>query len=158
MEDRIQEGLSHLHLTGMRIEQMVANSGLNVLNDAYNASPTSVKAAIDVLQGMKGYRQKVAVLGDMLELGEYENEYHAEIGSYITKDKVDLLYTFGSLSLSTAEAARKNLPHSNIFAFRDKVELIEHLKAEIQPKDIVLVKGSRGMKLEEVVNALIEEF
>ncbi|WP_438351622.1 UDP-N-acetylmuramoyl-tripeptide--D-alanyl-D-alanine ligase [Paenibacillus sp. FA6] len=157
-EDNIKEGLSHLQLTGMRIEQIVTAGGLTVLNDAYNASPMSVKAAIDVLQGMKGYRRKIAVLGDMLELGAQENEYHAEIGHYVTTDKVNLLYTFGPLSSYTAEAASENLPRSNVFTFTDKAELIKHLNEQIQPKDIVLVKGSRGMKLEEVVNALIEKY
>jgi UDP-N-acetylmuramoyl-tripeptide--D-alanyl-D-alanine ligase len=156
-EDDIREGLSHLQLTGMRIEQLVTTDGLTVLNDAYNASPTSVRAAIDVLQSMKGYRRKIAVLGDMLELGVQENEYHAEIGRYITTDKLDVLYTFGPLSTYTAVAARENLP-SNVFAFTDKAELIKHLKEQIHPKDIVLVKGSRGMKLEEVVNSLNEKY
>ncbi|WP_332455192.1 UDP-N-acetylmuramoyl-tripeptide--D-alanyl-D-alanine ligase [Paenibacillus crassostreae] len=155
-EDNIREGLSHLKLTGMRIEPIVSENGLTVLNDAYNASPTSVKAAIDVLQSMKGYRRKIAVLGDMLELGTQEAEYHTEIGKYITTEKLDLLYTFGPLSSHTAKAAIANLHHSTVFAFTDKAELIHHLKENIDCKDIVLVKGSRGMKLEEVVNALIE--
>ncbi|MHA0855846.1 UDP-N-acetylmuramoyl-tripeptide--D-alanyl-D-alanine ligase [Paenibacillus sp. CMAA1364] len=154
-EDQLKEGLSRVQLTGMRIEQLVASSGLTVLNDAYNASPTSVKAAIDVLHNMKGYRRKIAVLGDMLELGEQENEYHAEIGRYVTADKVDVLYTFGSLSSHTAQEAQKILTDAHVHAFTNKAALIVQLMKEIQPKDIVLVKGSRGMKLEEVVNAII---
>lgn len=156
-EDKIKEGLSHLQLTGMRIEQIVSNNGLTVLNDAYNASPTSMKAAIDVLHHAKGYQRKIAVLGDMLELGPQEKEYHAEIGSYVTADKINMLYTYGPLSLYIAEAARVNLSEANVFAFTDKAALINHLEEQIHPKDIVLVKGSRGMKLEEVVNALIEK-
>lgn len=71
-EENMAKGLSQLKLTGMRIEVTQAVSGLTLLNDAYNASPTSMKAAIDVLEGLKGYRMKVAVLGDMLELGSEE--------------------------------------------------------------------------------------
>lgn len=156
-EDKIKDGLSHLQLTGMRIEQLVSTHGITVLNDAYNASPTSMKAAIDVLHNAKGYRRKVAVLGDMLELGPQEKEYHAEIGSYMTMDKVNMLYTYGPLSSCIAEAAKVNLTETNVFAFTDKAALITHLEEHIHPKDIVLVKGSRGMKLEEVVNALIEK-
>lgn len=156
-EDNLREGLSHLQLTGMRIEQIVSAKGLTLLNDAYNASPTSMKAAIDVLHNMKGYRRKIAVLGDMLELGPNEKEYHAEIGIYLTADKMDMLYTYGPLSSYIAKAARANLPEANVFSFTDKAALIKHLEEQIHPKDIVLVKGSRGMKLEEVVNALIEK-
>lgn len=156
-EDKIKDGLSHLQLTGMRIEQLVSTHGVTVLNDAYNASPTSMKAAIDVLHNAKGYRRKIAVLGDMLELGPQEKEYHAEIGSYVTTDKVNMLYTYGPLSSCIAEAAMVNLTETNVFAFTDKAALITHLEEQIHPKDIVLVKGSRGMKLEEVVNALIEK-
>ncbi|AJS57748.1 UDP-N-acetylmuramoyl-tripeptide--D-alanyl-D-alanine ligase [Paenibacillus sp. IHBB 10380] len=157
-EENIHKGLSHLRLTAMRIEQVVLPTGLTILNDAYNASPSSMKAAIDVLQSMKGYRTKIAVLGDMLELGLQENEFHAEIGSYLTADKVNLLYTYGPLSAYTAEAAKVHLPESSVYAFEDKKELISHLEENLQPRDIVLFKASRGMKLEEVVDALKEKF
>jgi len=156
-DEFIKQGLSQLQLTGMRIEHVVSARGLNLLNDAYNASPTSMKAAIDVLESMKGYRRKIAVLGDMLELGSQEKEYHAEIGTYVTSDKINVLYTYGPLSTYIAEAARVNLPEADVHAFTDKAALINHLVEQIHPKDIVLVKASRGMKLEEVVNALIEK-
>ncbi|WP_429368321.1 UDP-N-acetylmuramoyl-tripeptide--D-alanyl-D-alanine ligase [Paenibacillus sp. DS2015] len=157
-EENIHKGLSQLRLSAMRIEQIVLPTGLTVLNDAYNASPSSMKAAIDVLQSMKGYRTKIAVLGDMLELGLQEQEFHAEIGRYLTADKVNLLYTYGPLSRNTAEAAKVHLPESSIHAFEDKQELIRHLKDHLQPRDIILMKASRGMKLEEVVDALKEKY
>ncbi|OAB30132.1 UDP-N-acetylmuramoyl-tripeptide--D-alanyl-D-alanine ligase [Paenibacillus macquariensis subsp. defensor] len=155
-DECIKDGLSRLQLTGMRIEHVVSARGLTLLNDAYNASPTSMKAAIDVLESMKGYRRKIAVLGDMLELGSQDKEYHAEIGTYVTSDKINVLYTYGALSTYIAEAARVNLPEADVHAFTDKAALINHLVEHTHPKDIVLVKASRGMKLEEVVNALIE--
>ncbi len=156
-EANIKEGLFHLQLTGMRIEHIVSAKGLTLLNDAYNASPTSMKAAIDVLESMKGYRRKIAVLGDMLELGSQEKEYHAEIGSYVTSDKINMLYTYGPLSTYIADAARVSLPEADVHDFTDKDALIKHLVEQIHSKDIVLVKASRGMKLEEVVNALREK-
>lgn len=155
--ENIRTSLSELNLTGMRIEQIVATSGLTILNDAYNASPTSMKAAIDAMQSLKGYHHKIAVLGDMLELGPNEKEFHAEIGQYAATKKVDVLYTYGSLSAETADAAKKVRPDMNVFAFTNKAELIPHLIKRLHSKDIVLVKASRGMKLEEIVDALVRE-
>ncbi|CAM2827956.1 UDP-N-acetylmuramoyl-tripeptide--D-alanyl-D-alanine ligase [Paenibacillus sediminis] len=156
-DEAIREGLEHIDLTGMRIEIITGKSGVTILNDAYNASPTSVKAAIDVLEKMKGYRHKVAVLGDMLELGSQEEAFHEEIGNYLTPAKVDLLFTYGPLARKYAEGAYKHLPAQNIYVFSDKAELITKLQEVIHPRDVVLVKASRGMKLEEVVYALRDE-
>ncbi|WP_276575567.1 UDP-N-acetylmuramoyl-tripeptide--D-alanyl-D-alanine ligase [Paenibacillus sp. YPG26] len=153
-EDRIIKGLEHLELTSMRIELLEGISGVTILNDAYNASPTSVKAAIGVLEKMKGYRRKIAVLGDMLELGENEERYHVEIGQFITEDKVDLLYTFGPLGSKIAQGAASHLPDTHIHAYIDKNELIRALLQELTPKDAVLIKASRGMRLEEVARAI----
>lgn len=153
-DDQIREGLSGLRLTSMRIECIETDHGVTVLNDAYNASPIAVKAALDVLGDMKGYRRRIAVLGDMLELGAREQEFHAEIGRYLSPDNVDLVFTYGPLSMHIAEAARACLPDSQVMSFTDKAELIEAVSQEVSHKDIVLVKASRGMKLEDVVEAL----
>ncbi|MNW29408.1 UDP-N-acetylmuramoyl-tripeptide--D-alanyl-D-alanine ligase [compost metagenome] len=150
----IQEGLRNVELTGMRIEMITGTSGITVLNDAYNASPTSMKAAILVLERMKGYRNKIAVLGDMLELGDSEEEYHREVGAFVSTSKLDYLFTYGKLGELIAEGAGDALDANHIFAYHDKSELIHKLESIVNPKDIVLVKGSRGMKLEEVVEAI----
>lgn len=156
-KEQIREGLSGLRLTGMRIEQITAPSGLTVLNDAYNASPLSMKAAIDVLDSLKGHRKKIAVLGDMLELGPKELEFHAEVGEYAADGKVDMLYTYGTLSEETAKAAKNKRPDIPVYHFADKKELAAHLAGQVHPKDIVLIKASRGMKLEEIVDALVDQ-
>lgn len=153
-DEQIREGLSGLRLTSMRIECIDTKHGVAVLNDAYNASPVSVKAALDVLSDMKGYRRRIAVLGDMLELGPNEEEFHAEIGRYISPEMVDLVYTYGPLSSHMAEAARLTLSEGQVKAFMDKAALIEAISTEVTNKDVVLVKASRGMKLEDVVEAL----
>lgn len=153
-EEAIREGLSKAELTGMRIETVIGASGITILNDAYNASPTSVKAAIGVLEKKRGYRKRIAVLGDMLELGAAEDDFHREVGKFLTPDKVDLLFTFGKLSEKIAEGAAENLEPGTIFAYHDKSELIDKLISLLHPKDILLVKASRGMKLEEVVDAV----
>lgn len=152
--EQIAAGLSRLKLTGMRIEVTQGVSGLTLLNDAYNASPTSMKAAIDVLEGLKGYRMKVAVLGDMLELGPQEQNLHLGIGEYITSAKMDMVLVYGTLSAHIAEGARKHMPAEAVHAFIDKEEMTRYLLEKLHPRDVVLFKASRGMKLEDVVEAL----
>lgn len=153
-EQAIASGLQQAEFTGMRIETVIGSSGVTILNDAYNASPTSVKAAIGVLEQQQGYRKKIAVLGDMLELGPEEEEYHLQVGRCLHPDKVDLLFTYGKLSDKIAEGAAETMKHDTIFAYHDKSELIESLISVLHSNDVVLVKASRGMKLEEVVDAL----
>ncbi|OPG96676.1 UDP-N-acetylmuramoyl-tripeptide--D-alanyl-D-alanine ligase [Chryseobacterium mucoviscidosis] len=152
--EQIVAGLSRLKLTGMRIEIINGVSGLTMLNDAYNASPTSMKAAVDVLESLKGYRIKVAVLGDMLELGPQEHELHRGIGEYITPDKMNMVLAYGPLSASIAEGARQNMPAEAVHAFESKEELTHYLLENLHSRDVVLFKASRGMKLEDVVEAL----
>ena len=154
-DENIEKGLRNLKLTGMRIEVTTTPSGLTLLNDAYNASPTSMKAAIDVLQSMKGGGLKIAVLGDMLELGPDEALFHAEIGSYLDPDQTDLLFTYGRLSEHLARAAEKNFGSERVFSFTEKAELTNLLKTKCNPKDILLFKASRGMRMEEVLQSLI---
>ncbi|MFP4975662.1 UDP-N-acetylmuramoyl-tripeptide--D-alanyl-D-alanine ligase [Paenibacillus sp. CN-4] len=153
--EEMAAGLEKLKLTGMRIEVITAPSGLTVLNDAYNASPLSMKAAIDVLQGMKCSGRRIAVLGDMLELGPDEARFHAEIGEYLDPDRVDRLFTYGPLSRHTAEAAAAVFGTDRVHAFEDKAELIGELAKLAGQRDIVLFKASRGMKLEEAAAALL---
>ncbi|WP_342591558.1 UDP-N-acetylmuramoyl-tripeptide--D-alanyl-D-alanine ligase [Paenibacillus shirakamiensis] len=153
-EDKIREGFAHLELTSMRIEMIEGISGITILNDAYNASPTSVKAALGVLESMKGYRRKIAVLGDMLELGDREEEYHESIGAFITREKADHVFTYGPLAEYIARGAASHLPPEHIHAYIDKSALIQDLGHFLTSKDIVLFKASRGMKLEEVAFAI----
>ncbi|MNJ68067.1 putative bifunctional UDP-N-acetylmuramoylalanyl-D-glutamate--2,6-diaminopimelate ligase/UDP-N-acetylmuramoyl-tripeptide:D-alanyl-D-alanine ligase [compost metagenome] len=103
---------------------------------------------------MKGYHQKVAVLGDMLELGETENDLHKEVGAFLSPDKVDQLFTYGALGAKIAEGAAGQLDQDRIHAYTDKTELITGLLTALHPKDVLLVKASRGMRLEEVVEAV----
>jgi len=155
-EADIVRGLRTMESTSMRIEQVpIANNGL-ILNDAYNASPTSVRAAIKLLTELKGFARKTIVLGDMLELGNEEVELHRSIGMELNPDEMDYVYTYGPLAKYIADEARKRFSAGRIKAFSDKSELIKQLQANVKANDLILVKGSRGMKLEEVVYALKE--
>lgn len=156
-DDEIASGLKSVKLTSMRIERSQAYNGAIVLNDAYNASPTSVKAAIDLVAQLSGYGDKWIVLGDMLELGPDEEAFHAGIGEYLSDAKADRALLYGPLSSHTFEKAKPRFAADRVRYFTDKNELIAQLRAALKPEDLVLVKASRGMKLEEVVAALAAE-
>ncbi|QGQ95775.1 UDP-N-acetylmuramoyl-tripeptide--D-alanyl-D-alanine ligase [Paenibacillus psychroresistens] len=150
------KGLRSLEMTSMRIERVIAANKALILNDAYNASPTSMRAAIRLLEEMKGYTRKFVVLGDMLELGTEEIAFHEGIGHELQPQHIDFIFTYGTLAQYIAEAARTRFSAKQVHWFTDKAEMIRQLQGKVSEGDLVLVKGSRGMKLEEVVNALKE--
>ena len=117
----------------------------NLIDDSYNANPDSVKAAIDVLCQLEG--RKIMILGDMKELGRYRKKFHKEIGEYAKIKKLDLFIGYGDLAKHSVDS----FGFPGIF-FRSKTALIEFLKSEISKKDNVLLKGSRGMRMEEFIN------
>lgn len=149
--DTIFNNLREVQLTGMRMQQYHTSDNLLVINDAYNASPTSMKAAIDTLAVMNG--RKILVLGDVLELGPNSQIMHEQVGEYLNGKDIDTLFTFGEESQYISNVGNQYVNHME--HFENKQKLIETIKTYVQPEDKVLVKGSRGMKLEEVVEALI---
>jgi UDP-N-acetylmuramoyl-tripeptide--D-alanyl-D-alanine ligase len=148
----IQKALGSFQSANKRM-QIQRTAQITILNDTYNANPDSMLAALATLHTMVSKGKKIAVLADMLELGEQSDTLHQQIGKSIEQYDVDFLFTFGTLS--------KHI-HDNAFVktkahFEEKATLIEHLLQTISNGDIVLVKGSRGMKMEEVVIALSEQ-
>ena len=148
---------AQIKLTEMRMEITRGINGAQILNDAYNASPTSVKAVIDLVATLSGFSRKIVVLGDMLELGPKEKQFHIEIGEYINPNKIKYVFTYGKLATYIAEGARTNFEQDRVFSFEDKQELIKKLQTYLDENSFVLVKASRGMRLEEVVEAIKEE-
>ncbi len=139
----------------LRVMTVTTPQGALVIDDTYNAAPQSVLAALNLLADIQG-RRKIAVLGDMLELGPYEAQGHAMVGERAA-DVVDYLVTLGPRARGMAEAAHKaGLPAARIASFAPtEVEaLIAHVRGLLQPGDVVLVKGSRGMRMERIVAAL----
>ncbi|WP_282941528.1 UDP-N-acetylmuramoyl-tripeptide--D-alanyl-D-alanine ligase [Paenibacillus sp. RC67] len=151
---KIAQGLRTCAMTSMRIELLKAPSGLTILNDAYNASPTSMKAALSLLEELQGYKRKIVVLGDMLELGEQEVQFHKEIGRMLNPQKIDRVYVYGKLAQQIFEEAAKQYPAGRVHSFDDKNRLAQAVASYAAPEDVVLVKGSRGMKLEQIVSLL----
>ncbi|WP_338450783.1 UDP-N-acetylmuramoyl-tripeptide--D-alanyl-D-alanine ligase [Niallia oryzisoli] len=153
---KMNDGFSSLKLTNMRMELVEGKNGEKIINDAYNASPTSMKAAIDLVSNLPDYDRKILVLGDMLELGEKEKEFHVEMGKYIDPEKIDYVFTFGKLGAEIAAGAKTIFSAERVFSYTEKPSLIEELEKYTNDETLVLVKASRGMKLEEVVNALLK--
>lgn len=152
--EKMNEGLSTLKLTQMRMELVEGATGEKIINDAYNASPTSMNAAIELISNLPGYEKKILVLGDMLELGPLEEEYHSQIGESLNPENIDLVFTFGTLGKIISKGATRVLGEKRVFAFSDKLALITELRKHVDQKTLILVKASRGMKMEEVVSSL----
>jgi UDP-N-acetylmuramoyl-tripeptide--D-alanyl-D-alanine ligase len=155
----IKEGLESFPGVPLRME-VTSLGGLKIINDAYNANPTSMRASLLSLKNISessapGNRgRKIAVLGDMLELGEESFSFHQEIGKFAAKT-VDFLLTVGNLSkIIVRSALEEGLEEEKVFICQDNKEAAEHLLRITRPGDTILIKGSRKMKMEEVVNAL----
>ena len=141
-------------LCGALVGKMV-NLSNEEINDSYNASLDSMKAAIEYLSNTNANR-KIAVLGDMFELGEYSEELHRKVGLEVAKNKIDLLFLIGNDSRYIAEEAEKNgMKKEDIIYFEEREELIEKLKNIMQKGDIILFKASNGMKLFEIIQEIV---
>lgn len=149
----IVKALSDFSPAGKRSE-ILRVKGLTILNDSYNANPDSVLEALKTLRLMKTAGRRVAVLGDMLELGKNAEREHQKIGQSLARFKVDCLFTFGRLSKSTNDAAKVRVKSH----YDDKTQLAELLVNFVSDGDIILVKGSRGMKMEEVIAHLQQTY
>ena len=130
-------------------QQILETGGLTLIDDSYNASPDSMRSAIDVLAGRDVPGKRAAVLADMLELGDYASQGHFEVGQYAKEKGVDLLIAVGPLSKDIAAGFGKEAKW-----FATNAEAIACLKEHLVPGDAVLVKGSRGMHAEEIAAAL----
>ena len=143
----LQKGHSQLRLVAVRTE-----TGALILDDTYNATPESMLAALDLLDELKGH--KVAVLGDMLELGAYEELGHHQVGEKAAT-VVNHLITVGKLGRIIAEtASRAGLPENAITSVDNSAEAVEILKYNLTAEDVVLIKGSHGLHMDTISAAL----
>jgi len=153
-KEEIKKALENYTPFQLRMELSEVD-GVKILNDSYNANPISMAMALETLKEMKTSGNKIAVLGDMLELGEKSFEYHKKIGEKVKECQIDYLFTLGKLSLGITQGAKeRGFKSENIFPFKDKKSLLESLLEILKPGDIVLFKGSRKMGLEEIVEGL----
>lgn len=150
----IAESLKDFKLPGMRLEVLKIGE-YTVLNDAYNANPASMRAALSVLHEMKTSGRKVFCCGQMLELGERSEIYHRELARKIGNDGIDLLVTVGKYAREMVdEAVAAGLPVKNVFAYANSEEAGRAIGGLIQDGDLILVKGSRGIQMENVIEKI----
>ncbi|NPV26573.1 MAG: UDP-N-acetylmuramoyl-tripeptide--D-alanyl-D-alanine ligase [Firmicutes bacterium] len=154
--EEIASGLRKVRLSAMRLQIESGREGLTVINDAYNANPQSMKAALHTLVELADGRRTIAVLGSMFELGAYAGPGHREVGRLAAELGIDYLLTVGELAEQIAAAALEaGLPAERVEAVAKNEDAIVQLQRVLDPQDVVLVKGSRGMKMEEIVRALL---
>ena len=155
--EEIKNGIKDFKLTAKRMEINHLKNNITIINDSYNASYESMKASISNLKNMHGTR-KIAVLGDMFELGDFSEKLHREVGTEIYKNKIDKLYLVGNYAKFIGDEAKKEgYEKENILYFENKEDLLEDLKSNLQNGDVVLIKASNGMKLFEVAENLEKE-
>lgn len=143
----IKKGIEAIKPVQGRLEVKKGFNGIVLIDDTYNANPESMRAAIDVLANQDG--RKILIIGDMGELGKKAAQYHASIGAYINKKKISDVVGIGQLTKHTINKCKGNAKW-----FSNKKELIKYVKSKIEKDSCVLVKGSRFMKMEEVIEGL----
>ena len=151
--EEIRRGIESLETIRGRFK-MIETDKFLVVDDCYNANPMSMKASLDVLHDGEGRR--VAILGDMGELGEDEAALHEGVGIHAATCGIDACVCVGDLAVHIAEAARKANPDFPVYYEKTRESLLEHLNDYVQKGDTILVKASHFMKFEEVVKALEE--
>ncbi len=155
--NKIITGIERFELTKKRMDIKELPNGIKVINDAYNASFESMKATLEYLSKFKENR-KIAVLGDMFELGEYAEDLHRKVGKEVAKNKVDILICNGESSKYIAlQAKEEGMNEKNIHIIENRDEVLKVLKDISTKGDIILFKASNGMKFFELANAIEEK-
>ncbi len=153
---KIKKGIETFTLTKNRMEIMELGNGTKIINDAYNSSVESVKASLEYMKHIKANR-RIAVLGDVLETGEFAKELHEKIGKVVYGNHVDILICSGENAKYIVEEAKKEgFNQNNIYYFENKEEIVDILKKISKPKDVILFKASNGMRFFEIAKKVEE--
>ena len=156
--EQIKKGIGTFELTKKRMDITELDNGVTIINDSYNASFESMQASLKYLSGLKNNR-KIAVLGDMFELGEFSKELHEKVGKEVVNNNIDILICCGKNAKYIVETAKKEGMNTNdIFYFEDKDELEKMIKQIWKKGDAILFKASNGMKFFEIVEKLLLQF
>ena len=157
--EAIKEGLAGSTFSAMRMEKTLTKSGFWVINDAYNANPTSMQFALQSLKEWAQTNLKIAVLGDMFELGPRAEEMHRAVGRHLAGLGIDFLLTVGKLAAFIAYGAREaGLAPENTFLAGSHEEALNCLDLLYLPGSFILVKGSRGMQMEKIAEELLKRY
>ena len=150
---KIIEGIKKFELSKMRLDIQKTKKGYTVINDCYNANYDSMKSAIEYLKAFKANR-RIAVLGDMLELGEFAKELHEKVGKIVAENNIDILITIGKEAKNIADVAKEN-GVTHIYKFDNNQEAIKQLEKLLVVDDAVLIKASNSMNFKEIVDVLL---
>ncbi len=150
--DNIKNGIEKFELTKKRMDIKKLENGAIIINDAYNASYESMKVSLEFLAKHTGIR-KIAVLGDMFELGEYSEKLHRDVGKEVAKDNIDILICAGENSKYIIDEAKKNKKVKTYF-MNSNEQIVENLSQKLRKGDVVLIKASNGMKFFEICQKL----
>ncbi len=152
-EEDVQKGLLKTELTGSRLRR-VKTDKLSIIDDTYNANPDSMKSALKVLELSECRGKRIAILGDMYELGEESEKQHFGVGLFAGGSRIDTLIAIGENASKIAEGAKGGL--AQVAYYENKEDFYRDIDRFVGLGDIILVKGSRGMKMEQVVQKLME--
>ena len=151
--NEVKSGLVKVRPANNR-SSMIELDGFDVLDDSYKSNPQSLRSGLATCKLLDGYNNKIVVLGDMLELGDKEDELHYEVGLDIDPKDIHYCLFFGNLSYHMYKGALNNFPKDRAFHFTDKDDLIDKLKSLITKSTLVFVKGSHGMHMEEIIESI----
>ncbi len=153
----ILDGISEYSPGSMR-QNILSYKGIKIINDAYNASPQSMQAAINVLEELSVRTRGIAVLGDMLEMGTMAKELHYSVGNFVKDKKISYLITVGKDSKNITQAVNDSGNSSiNLRHFDNNSDALDYIIGIVKQGDYILIKGSRGMKMEQIAEGLLQQ-
>ena len=151
--EKIKHGIEKFELSKMRLDIQKTKDGHTIINDCYNANYDSMKSSLEYLNRCEGKR-KIAILGDMLELGDYAKELHEKVGIEVAKNNIDILITVGKEAKNIANKAQQN-GVKQVYICENNKEAIEKIRKIIKKEDTILVKASNSMHFKEIVDSLL---
>lgn len=155
-QEQIKNGIETFELTKKRMDITELKNGVTIINDSYNASFESMQASLKYLQGLNSER-KIAVLGDMFELGEFSKELHEKVGVEVVKNKIDMLVCCGKNAKYIVDSAKNDgMPKDSVYYFENKDEIEDFVRNNWKSGDAILFKASNGMKFFNIVENLIK--
>ena len=153
--EKIIKGISEFKLTKRRMEVIKNSNNITIINDSYNASYESMKVALEYLSSIEA-NKKIAVLGDILELGEFSKQMHEKVGEEVAKNNIDILIAVGKAAKNIVNNAIKfGMNKNNVYHYNNNEEAVDKVKKVAKEGDIILVKASNGMHFDEIVDAIM---
>ena len=152
-DDQIKDGLQKVKGSHNRSALLELN-GFDILDDSYKSNPQALLTGLNTTYTLKGYKNKIVVLGDMLELGENEKNLHYEVGKKIDPNEIHFALFYGPLSYEMYKGAMEIFPKNRVFYFENKADVCDKLKQLVTKSSLIFVKGSHGVHMEEIIECV----